>query len=347
MTTTRKSALKKLSLFLRIAISGALIAALLIKVDWNELAGIFPSISWGYIMIAVVLLYTDKLLTSFRWSLLLKKKGLYPPFGRLVKIDFLSNALGVLIPSSAGPDVIRGYGLSRYSRNTTDSLSSLIIDRLISVTALVAITLAATGFLSSAIDYRITVTVWGGAIILGLMLLLITNRALLRIVKSIFGHRATEGIAGAARKIFNSFLDYRDHPFTMAQAFGLALLSQGIRIFRIFLYSLALGLDIPFYAFVVFVPIILFLTLLPISLAGIGIRENGYLYFFARWGITPQIALTISLFTYFMILLTAIPGAIIYLVEGIPKEEAGHGLEKESQQESLWPQVHNAKKEHL
>ena len=335
MAATRKNIVRKLSLLLRIAVSVGLITALLLKVDWNELAGIFPSISWGYIMLAVVLLYTDRLLVSYRWSLLLKRKGLCPPFGRLVKIDFLSNALGILIPSSAGPDVIRGYGLSRYSRNTTDSVSSLIIDRLISIIALVAIALAATGFLSSAIDNRITMTVWGGAIILALMLLLITNRALLRIAKSIFGDRATDGIAGAVRNIFNSFLDYREHPATIGQAFVLALFSQGIRIIRIFLYSLALGLDIPFYAFVVFVPIIMFLTLLPISLAGIGIRENGFLYFFASWAMTAQMALTISLFTYVMILLTAIPGAIIYLIEGIPKEEEIPGLEKGPKQEIL------------
>ncbi|MCK4822914.1 flippase-like domain-containing protein, partial [bacterium] len=64
--------------------------------------------------------------------------------------------------------------------------------------------------------------------------------------------------------------------------------------------------------FFLFVPIISVLTMLPISLNGIGIREGAFVFFFTKVGISSAQALSMSILTYTIVLLASLIGGLIY-----------------------------------
>ena len=103
----------------------------------------------------------------------------------------------------------------------------------------------------------------------------------------------------------------------MIKVKGVAVLIQFSRIFYIFFMSLALGINIPFIHFCVFLPIIMLLLMLPISVGGIGVQEAAFIYFFVPLGMGKEEAVSLSLLCYTAVILWLLVGWVIYAKEGI------------------------------
>jgi len=81
-----------------------------------------------------------------------------------------------------------------------------------------------------------------------------------------------------------------------------------------YLISLSLGTRInPIYFFIL-VPIISAISALPISVAGLGLREASSMYFFTNVGMSGEVALTVALLAFFMFFLIGLAGGIIYVL---------------------------------
>ena len=64
--------------------------------------------------------------------------------------------------------------------------------------------------------------------------------------------------------------------------------------------------------FALIVPVVTLLTLIPISLAGIGVREYLYIALFGAAGMRPEVALALSLLTFAVTLVWAAIGLALF-----------------------------------
>jgi uncharacterized membrane protein YbhN (UPF0104 family) len=116
-------------------------------------------------------------------------------------------------------------------------------------------------------------------------------------------------------EIITLFRHYLTCKTMFAKAFGLALLVQIIGA-NLLVYFLALSLDIQvplFYHFVA-VPIITLVTLAPISLNGLGIREIAFVLLYAKVGVATEAAVALSLaFTLVLVIFAAVGGLCIQI----------------------------------
>jgi uncharacterized membrane protein YbhN (UPF0104 family) len=83
-----------------------------------------------------------------------------------------------------------------------------------------------------------------------------------------------------------------------------------------YLIALSLGVKIPLWYFLLFIPLISFLLVLPISLSGLGVREGGYIYLFAQAGVSAPLALAMSLLFYALNVAAGLIGGVLYAFEG-------------------------------
>ncbi len=77
--------------------------------------------------------------------------------------------------------------------------------------------------------------------------------------------------------------------------------------------GLALGIKINIAYFLIFLPIISAITLLPISIGGLGLRDATTIYFFAKAGVSKDLAFAMSLINFSFILAYGAAAGIIYL----------------------------------
>ncbi|TNF53361.1 hypothetical protein EP227_06065, partial [bacterium] len=97
----------------------------------------------------------------------------------------------------------------------------------------------------------------------------------------------------------------------------LSFIIQVLCIIEVYLLSIAIGLKVPIIYFLIFVPIINAISTIPITIAGLGIREVGFAtlfsMFFIKLGVTSNQAVSLSLLTFTAMVLINLIGGIEYL----------------------------------
>ena len=82
----------------------------------------------------------------------------------------------------------------------------------------------------------------------------------------------------------------------------------------VFLLAQALGSRVELLSVMVIFPFVLLLSMLPISLAGWGVREGAMVMFFGLIGLSAKISLSASLLFGICMFLAALPGGVLWLI---------------------------------
>jgi uncharacterized membrane protein YbhN (UPF0104 family) len=121
------------------------------------------------------------------------------------------------------------------------------------------------------------------------------------------------------RGLVTGLLLYFEHPGTLLAATGLSLLVQMGNALLHWLVGQAMGLEVPLLYYGVFVPLVSLLTLLPISLNGMGLREAGTVLLLAPLGVSPDAAVLLALVGFAITTVASLGGAGFYLVGLFPR----------------------------
>jgi hypothetical protein len=96
--------------------------------------------------------------------------------------------------------------------------------------------------------------------------------------------------------------------------FVISIASQIFCIFSNYFMAKALGIDIVLGHMFVFVPLVLIINAIPISLGGWGVGECAYAFLLALVGIGPDRAVALSVIYKIGMIIISIPGGIIFAI---------------------------------
>jgi hypothetical protein len=229
--------------------------------------------------------------------------------------QFLSNVL----PSTIGGDVLRMARLTKDSGDGPGSFASVVLERLTGWVVLPLITFMGLLINSSlrhlGAQTRIAILVALGTLV-GLVLILFA------VDHPRLGGRFSEqqGWKRFAAAVHLGFGRLRRHPtapFTVIGAgfvYGMSLVVAALMATR------ALGIDdLGITALMAFFPVVLMAQVLPISIAGLGVREFALVWFLGAVGVPKEDALALGLLIYVLTLLTSLSGAPALAVGGRPE----------------------------
>jgi uncharacterized protein (TIRG00374 family) len=298
---------------LKIGVSLGLLLLLVWKIGWRETWETLRQADLRYLVVAWSLYLFSMVLRAYRWKVLLQIQKLEAPLTRLTSLYFIGTFFNTVLPTGFGGDVVRMYELSKDSRHSAESVSTVLVDRL---TGFVVLFIMAS--LTLPFSYRIIPPLVGVAIVA------ITLLTLLGV-----GLAANDGVWEwlARLPLLGSFLTttrvqqfrvsiaaYRTRGISKALLASLAF-NILLMVFN-YLVALALGIRVSPWYFLVFIPIISFLLTLPVSFSGLGVREGGYVLLFGQAGVPHSLALGMSLCVYFMTVATGLLGGLLYAVQG-------------------------------
>src|SRR5262249_1186810 len=101
----------------------------------------------------------------------------------------------------------------------------------------------------------------------------------------------------------------------------LSVLVQSANVVLVWLVGRALGAEVPASYYWILVPVVTLLTLLPISLNGMGVREWGTVLMLAPLGVSEATALTLAFLWFATFSVVSLGGAIFYLWGRFPRFE--------------------------
>lgn len=273
---------------------------------------------WSYLIACLLVIFLGEILHALRWRILLKCKGIEVSIVKLLYFNFVGLFFNLFSPGAIGGDAVRMYQMSRHAQNTSEAVASVFMDRGIGFFTLLCI--APIIVLFSAKQTEMS-TLFPPVILLSFtsiasIFILIRLKKLMQRWNPVNDGTFYKAII----RYFDVFDGYRTNKklilFAMIISLGIIFLGIATTYF----ISHGLGLYIPFSYFVIFVPIIFLITVIPISINGLGVREGAFVFFFAKAGLSTPEALSISLISYVLTLLFGMIGGMVYVVMGMESE---------------------------
>jgi uncharacterized membrane protein YbhN (UPF0104 family) len=100
----------------------------------------------------------------------------------------------------------------------------------------------------------------------------------------------------------------------MVVVFGLSLAIHLLNIAIIYVLALGLSIDLAFWHCLLLVPPVMFLSMLPISVAGWGVREGAMIVALGLVGVTPAQSVALSVCFGLGLLAISLPGGMLWLL---------------------------------
>jgi len=254
---------------------------------------------------------------AFRWNVLLKVQKIHLSLPRLSGLFLIGMFYNQFLPGGTGGDIIKSYYLLKETPDKkAGALLAVVFDRFIGLVALVAITITLIGlrydFLAQTTETRNLL--WLLLFLLGVSVLTLIST----FVISGFNlfHSLPEKFPGREKliEISAAYHLYAHHWRATLVAFGASVVAH-LATFTTFLCAaFALGARVPVVNFFAVMPVERTISALPISFAGIGLREKILqIMLSSLCGVSEATAILIGSLSFLIILICCLPGAVVYL----------------------------------
>jgi hypothetical protein len=268
---------------------------LLTKIDWPTVTKNLDKAILSLLLLAILLNVVERFELTYKWNLLIKVRGIAVKFGRLFWINSIGSFLGLFLPSSLGTDVVRGYYLVKNNSERSVSISSVFVDRVLGLISLLLLGLVALVFAGELVSkfnlnlYLIVLT------FLTLIFVYLFQRNETKKILELLSLKMKKfKIMEYVMKLHGSILEYKKYPKTLLLSFVLTLLVQVTRVLTYYAVSLAFDVKISIIYFFLFVPLIMIVMMLPITIGGLGLREGTFVAFFTMIGMSVNDAVVIT-----------------------------------------------------
>jgi len=306
---------KILKFFIKLFISLGILFLLVYATDLETMKDSLYSIRLDAVIYAFCLVLLTRIVMALRWKVLLYFYQVNASFIRLLEIIFVSNAVGHLLPSGVGTDIIRVYELSKDKGGSERILASVFLDRVFGLISMLLVALLAawyayfSGQLSGLIPVLITFTLLMLPVAFIIIRLFVTKKISINTSKKLLLKISV---------FYNRFVIALQQTDISAHGYlVLILLSVLVQIIRSLVFMcifIGLGVDIAIIHYFVFIPIVFILMLVPISIGGLGIRESALFVFFGPLGLSIATCTIAGLVSHAIQLFMLLPGLIIFNV---------------------------------
>jgi uncharacterized protein (TIRG00374 family) len=305
--------------FGKAVVSIALLWYLLSITEFSIVFASLRSAAPFWLLLSFITLLIGKILTSYRWQILLKVQNIEIPLRFLIASVFVGQFFNSFLPTTVGGDAMRASDTSSQSKESTKSVMSVFADRLIGVFALVILALFAliVGYLNGQDVSFYVVPVLLVFFLCSLVLLMVINTRLVGILDRVLQYLRLPKIATKLDEAYQSIHLIIDEPRTLMIAFLVSLLLQVNVILFYYFIGISLDLGVSFLYFSMIVPVALVVLLVPFSINGIGIREGIFVYLLTELGVQTKDAIALSWISFGLMLTQGLIGGIIFAFRGV------------------------------
>ncbi len=301
-TSSKKSSgrgIRKTLVFtLKLAVSSLSLYVVFSKIDIREFASMLAKIGPLFFVLAALPYVLAQAVSTWRWKLLLPGHFRY---GRLFSLYMIGSFFNSFLPGVIGGDAIKAYYLNKDAKKISLTLASVFMDRYFGYASLMLIGISAFPFAYryfGATAYR-----W---VMPGIFVAFVAASVLF------FGLKLGKKISSVG-EIYEYFGRLKSRRDVIAKAVMVSFVVQLLNFLMVVILALAMGEDIPVILLCVFLPIIITVTTIPISVSGLGVREGSFVLLLGLIGVRPEVATSLSLSWFFANFLGGLPGLVAYV----------------------------------
>ncbi len=333
---------RKVWLAARLLVSVGLVVWLALTFDWRATWQAMSTISLGGLVALVLGLLLNRLIAFYRFWVLLRREGAAIDLGTVLRISFLAVFAGNFLPTTVGGDLAKIGWLAALSRRPGGSAGMptrltllrmafwTLFDRLSNMLAVGLLApfclllplvqeASARGLGGRKPDLLFAWLVFGGlCLVAGLALGAGRGRA-----SQPPGETAPveQPEAGRLKKVRDWWLTLLARRRLFGLLALLSFLSIAPNLLATWLAARELGMNVALWGVTAVYVVLYFVTLLPVSINGLGLQEVSTIALYGSLGATAPQAAALAILLRFAIWVTTLPGAI-WLGRGVASAAA-------------------------
>jgi len=262
-------------------------------------------ISGWRIAAVLVLVFVSRFATFGRWHSLLQVQDMHVPWKDSLRLTFAGLFASNVLPTTVGGDVVRLAGAVRIGINPALAAASLVADRLVGMAGMfLALPFAIPSFVAYLQQNK-------------------TSNSLPLLSAVPFASNAWNKIKQAFQSVFSNFRYWAKNPLILLRALGFTLIHMLATFLIVQILIEGMGESIPFGQIAGLWSLTYFITLLPISINGLGLQEVTITNLFsAVGGLQPSTSISLAILLRVAWMIGSLPGA--FTLSGILGNEKPH-----------------------
>jgi uncharacterized protein (TIRG00374 family) len=315
---------KTLFTIIKLGIGLTLLILLLFSGDTeSKLIEVFTSFRLEYIIALVLLQIVMNIVSSLKWGLFIKERGISVPLIRLFNLYLIGKFFNNFMPSMVGGDITRTFLLGRQIDSHSKSAASVFLERFTGLIAMILLAIVFTLFNLQILSEPV-ISISIGIIIIGCVVffILLFNPSFIdKIEQRTKSIRLIQKVVRIIKKLFNDILFFRNRYELLLFAMLYSFLFHFLTFVNVYICCLAIGLSPSFLDIAVVTPIILLVVTIPVSPNNIGWWEWTFSVLLVHVGATIAEGLAVALILRANTVLFSLAGGIMFLFEKSVQKE--------------------------
>ncbi len=303
---------KRLLFLVKSAVSLALIVLLFRQADWAQVGAVLRRMSVPYFLGLMAVAFMLLAASCWKWRVLLASQGLVFSWRYLMAAYLVGYFFTNLLPSNIGGDVYRAWRVGHDTHRRAVSVMSVFFERFTGLIVLLALVLAAPVFKPGVLGHKPVLLVFLTAIgyASAVVLLLAGGGRFRRFLAATVPFPSLREKLGQAARYFR---DYRlDRP-TLATVMSAGAVFYALTFLNVWLGYMTFGARVPAGDILALTPVIIYVSMIPVSINSLGLAEGAYVYCFLLAGIPKEVSLGVALLMRLKMIILGLIGGAIYL----------------------------------
>ena len=271
-------------------------------IDFEHVIKVLEKSHGGFILLALIAQLASTIIAAYRWRLIMKLLGFKERVSFYVQSYFRGSFFNQVLPGSIGGDAVRVIELVQKGYEKKDSIYGIFVDRIIGLVGLLVLNLLANNIFASDFPswlFQLLNLITLGAIA-GFSMLFIFEK-LTFLTKFSFLNLFVR-LSKRLNRLYSNKILLLEH-------ISISVVVHIFSIFAIYALALSVEVDLSLQTLLVAIPPVFLLTIVPISLAGWGVRESGMVGILMLVGSQKEEILVISVLYGLLLILASLPGA--------------------------------------
>jgi glycosyltransferase 2 family protein len=285
---------------IRFLIAFAILYLLFSRIPLSNVISTLASTKLNYLIFASILTIISQLIVAYRLKFFTSIQGMSLTALQVFEINLATAFYGLFLPGgNLTGGAIRFYKLSVNDKKIAEAFASLALDRITATIALcnVGIVFWLIQVPSDSQYIIISMAAILFILILSIVILMISRRALQ--VSRMIDLNKVSFIASSSRKFFDTIDRFRNYSISaIVFILGISVISQILGVIVYYILALSLGIEISLFAMGWIRCVVVLISMIPISIAGLGIREGSLILLLRPFGVSDEEALALSLLVF-------------------------------------------------
>ncbi len=278
----------------------ALFIYILIRLDIVKVISVISHAKLSYLVLAALTVFLILVVQTFKWFVIAKKQKIDVPFSKAFKINFITKFYGFVTPSKIGTVTRAGY-LKKYTKNIGKGFSNFVLDKILDICSVFFLAIFFSYLFKEKFSFlplNLFIALFVTFIFASFIFI---NKKRSRFLLKIFYRKfVPERVKEKARVTFNSFYENMPKKRYIVLFFFLNIANWIIIYLLSYFVALSVGIKLPFIYFLAVLPIGTLISLIPITINGLGTREAALISLFGLFGIEATKVFSMSILVLFI-----------------------------------------------